>query len=219
MSQWTDKTVVITGANGGLGRGLMSEFQSAGARVIGVGHSQISEPLPGPEYHVTDLLDEESIGLLFERIAQPWAVINTVGGFAPHRELTELNVAEIDNQFQLNLITAATLTKHALRAMRGSGRIVHTASRAATQPSGSGFAYSVSKSAVLHLVKMVAAEYASTDIRIHAVSPEIIDTPANRAAMPQADHASWARPADIARAYRFLAAPDSPAKTGTIISV
>src|SRR5699024_6509400 len=108
-------------------------------------------------------------------------------------------------QQKLNLTTAAILTKHALRAMEnaGEGRILHTASRAATATATAGFAYSVSKAGVLHLVKMAAREVAKTGIRVNAVSPSIIDTPANRAAMPRADHGSWPKVAEIAPAYLF----------------
>lgn len=221
MNQWSDKTVLITGATGGLGHGLVTGFLSAGSRVCAVGRSAPRDLLPGVEYRSADLTNEQSVRELFSDIATPWAVLNTVGGFAPQRPLSEFDVEEFQTQYQLNLLTAALITKYAVQAMQksGSGRIVHTASRAATHTQGAGFAYSASKAGVLHLVKMAALECAEFDIRVHAVSPEIIDTPANRAAMPTADHSRWARPADIAQAYLFLAAPDSPATSGTIITV
>jgi len=151
----------------------------------------------------------------------PWAVINTVGGYAPHTPLSELDPAELTGQLSLNLVTAALVTKHALRRMvpAGEGRVVHTASRAAQVTRGSGFAYSVSKLGVLHLVAMAADEAAGTGITVNCVVPSIIDTPANRAAMPDADHDSWPKIPDIARAYLFLASPGAQLVSGTAISV
>jgi NAD(P)-dependent dehydrogenase (short-subunit alcohol dehydrogenase family) len=96
---------------------------------------------------------------------------------------------------------------------------VHTASRAAQVTKGQGFAYSVSKLGVLHLVAMAAAEARGTGITVNCVVPTIIDTPANRAAMPGADHDSWPKVADIARAYLFLASPEAHLVSGAAIPV
>lgn len=221
MNQWANKTVLITGASGALGSGLIPAFKTAGASVIALSRTKPRDPLPDVTYRLVDLTDESATSELFASVETPWAVINTVGGFAPRRPLSELDLNEFEKQHTLNLRTAAVITKCALNAMepQSSGRIIHTASRAATHTRGAGFAYSVSKAGVLHLVRMAAEEYTATDIRIHAVSPEIIDTPANRAAMPDADHSKWATPADIAQAYLFLTAPDSPAKSGTVVAV
>jgi NAD(P)-dependent dehydrogenase (short-subunit alcohol dehydrogenase family) len=148
-------------------------------------------------------------------------VVNTVGGFAPHTPLPELDPAVLAGQLQLNLVSATLVTKHALRRMAtaGQGRLVHTASRAATVTSGQGFAYSVSKLGVLHLVAMAADEVRGTGITVNCVVPSIIDTPANRSAMPNADHASWPKIPDIARAYLFLAAPGTHLTSGAAIPV
>jgi len=221
MPDWAGKSVVITGASGGLGQALVAEFYRAGAQVVAVSRSIPPETFKGVDYRSADLTDEASVRDLFGSLTAPWAVINTVGGFAPYRPFSEFDVAEFEQQQALNLKSAVLLTKYALQAMEpvGAGRIIHTASRAATHPAGAGFAYSVSKVGVLHLVQMVAAEYAQTDIRIHAVNPAIIYTPANRAAMPDADHSAWAQPSDLARAYLFLATANCPAKSGTILPV
>src|SRR5436190_24293442 len=101
----------------------------------------------------------------------------------------------------------------------GQGRLVHTASRAAVVTRGQGFAYSVSKLGVLHLVAMAADETRGTGITVNCVVPTIIDTPANRAAMPDADHDSWPKVADIARAYLFLASPQAHLVSGAAIPV
>src|SRR6266567_2913912 len=115
----------------------------------------------------------------------------------------------------------ALITKHALRVMQaaGAGRIVHTASRAAMLAKGSGFAYSVSKLGVLHLVSMAADDVRGTGVTVNCVVPSIIDTPANRAAMPSANHDVWPKVADIARTYLFLAAPESGLVNGAAVPV
>jgi NAD(P)-dependent dehydrogenase (short-subunit alcohol dehydrogenase family) len=101
----------------------------------------------------------------------------------------------------------------------GEGRIVHTASRAARVTRGQGFAYSVSKLGVLHLVTMAADEVRGTGITVNCVVPSFIDTPANRAAIPDADYSSWPKIPDIARAYLFLASPGAHLVSGAAIPV
>ena len=177
--------------------------------------------LDGAHYRAVDVLDDAALGALFDDGPAPWAVVNTVGGFAGHTPLPELDPAVLTGQLELNLLTAALATKHALRAMTaaGQGRIVHTASRAALMTRGSGFAYSVSKLGVLHLVTMAADEVRGTGITVNCVVPSIIDTPANRSAMPDADHATWPKIPDIARAYLFLASPEAKLVSGAAIPV
>ena len=217
------RPVVIFGAAGALGHGLAAAFAEAGAAVTGVdkGEPGTGRTLPGVRYRTADAQDDGSVRALFEEIPVPWAVVNTVGGYAPARPLGELDVAELNDQIQLNLVTAAVITKHALPAMRrsGQGRIVHTASRAAVVTEGSGFAYSMSKLGVLHLVSMAASEVRGTGVTVNCVVPSVIDTPANRAAMPSADHAAWPKVADIARSYLFLASPAAGLVNGARVPV
>jgi len=177
--------------------------------------------LDGARYHAVDMLDDAGMGALFDAGPAPWAVINTVGGFAARTPLTELDPAVLAGQLQLNLLTAALVTKHALRAMTaaGEGRLVHTASRAAVVTRGSGFAYSVSKLGVLHLVTMAANEVRGTGITVNCVVPSIIDTPANRRMMPDADHDTWPKIPDIAQTYLFLASPGAHLVTGASVPV
>ena len=118
-------------------------------------------------------------------------------------------------------MTAAVVTKHALRVMKpiGAGRIVLTSSKAATATKSNGFAYSVSKLAVLHLARMASEEVAGTGITVNSVVPSIMDTPANRASMPDADHDTWPKVPDVARAYLFLASPSSHLVNGAALPV
>jgi NAD(P)-dependent dehydrogenase (short-subunit alcohol dehydrogenase family) len=217
------REVVVFGAAGALGAGVAAAFADAGAVVIGVDRviPPAERQLSGISYDTVDVLDDTAVAALLDARPAPWAVINTVGGFAPRRPLAELDPAELHAQLQLNLVSAAIITKNALDVMlpAGDGRIVHTASRAGTVDAGYGFAYSVSKLGVLHLVSMAAYEVRGTGITVNCVVPTIIDTPANRAAMPDADHESWPKVSDIAFSYIYLASPDSHLVNGAAIPV
>jgi NAD(P)-dependent dehydrogenase (short-subunit alcohol dehydrogenase family) len=221
--RFADRTVMVFGAAGALGAGLASAFAREGADVIGVDRAVPAgdRHLGGARYHAVDVLDDAAMGALFDDRPAPWAVVNTVGGFAGHTPLSELDPAVLTGQLELNLLTAALVTKHALRTMTaaGQGRLVHTASRAAVVTRGSGFAYSVSKLGVLHLVTMAADEVRGTGITVNCVVPRIIDTPANRSAMPDADHASWPKIPDVAQTYLFLASPGAHLVTGASVPV
>jgi NAD(P)-dependent dehydrogenase (short-subunit alcohol dehydrogenase family) len=220
---FTGRQVLVFGAGGALGAGLASAFATAGAAVTGAGRAEpaADRRIDDVSYVTVDVLDDNAVGALFDANAATWAVINTVGGFAPRRSLADLDGAELTGQLNLNLLTAALITKHALRVMRpaGRGRIVHTASRAGVVSAGSGFAYSISKLGVLHLVSMAADEVRGSDITVNCVVPSIIDTPANRAAMPSANHDAWPKVADVARTYLYLASPGSGLVSGAAIPV
>jgi NAD(P)-dependent dehydrogenase (short-subunit alcohol dehydrogenase family) len=222
-SSFAGRTVLVFGATGALGGGVAAAFSAAGAAVIGVDRAEPAggRRLDGVRYEAADVLDDPALGALFDSVPTPWAAINTVGGFAGHQSLSELDQSVLTGQIELNLVSAALVTKHALRVMQpaGEGRVVHTASRAAVVTKGSGFAYSVSKLGVLHLVTMAADEVRGTGITVNCVVPSIIDTPANRAAMPDADHHAWPKIPDIARTYVFLAAPESGLVSGAAVPV
>jgi NAD(P)-dependent dehydrogenase (short-subunit alcohol dehydrogenase family) len=191
--------------------------------VVGVDRAAPDERavVEGVRYEAADLTDDAHVGAVLEAVGTPWAVVNTVGGFAPRSSIAELDPEELDRQLSLNLMTAAVVTKHALRVMQpiGAGRIVLTASRAATATKSNGFSYSVSKLAVLHLVRMASEEVAGTGITVNGVVPSILDTPANRASMPDADHDKWPKVPDVARSYLFLASPTSELVNGAALPV
>jgi len=217
------RDVVVFGAAGALGSGVAAAFADVGAVVVGADNRlpAAEHQLAGVSYETVDVLDDSEVAALFHATPVPWAVVNTIGGFAPKRPLAELDAGELSKQLSLNLVTAAIITKHALRVMQraGAGRIVHTASRAGVVSAGNSFAYSVSKLGVLHLVHMAADEVRGTGITVNCVVPTIIDTPANRAAMPNADHQSWPKTHEIARSYVYLASPDSNLVNGAAIPV
>jgi NAD(P)-dependent dehydrogenase (short-subunit alcohol dehydrogenase family) len=220
---FSGRQVVVFGAAGALGAGVAAAFAGAGASVTGVDRMvpEGDRRLDGVSYEAADVTDDTEVAAVFDAGAAPWAVVNTVGGFAPQRPLAELDPGELNGQLRLNLVTAALITKHALRGMQaaGAGRVVHTASRAGVVTKGSGFAYSVSKLGVLHLVAMAADEVRGTGVTVNCVVPSIIDTPANRAAIPNADYDAWPKIPDIARTYLYLAAPSSGLVNGAAVPV
>src|ERR1700761_2248509 len=217
------RAVLVFGASGALGSGVSAAFAEAGALVTGG-----DKAAPGRaaavdsfSHETVDLTDDAAVRALFDSRPVPWAVLNTVGGFVPRRPLAELDAAGLNGQLELTLVTAALVTKHALRVMQpsGAGRIVHTASRAAVASESSGFAYSVSKLGVLHLVSMAAHEVRGTNLTVNCVMPSIIDTPANRAAMPHANYDSWPKVPHVAASYLYLADPASGLVNGAVLPV
>jgi NAD(P)-dependent dehydrogenase (short-subunit alcohol dehydrogenase family) len=217
------RSVLVFGAAGALGAGVAAAFAAAGATVLGADRvtPAAEHQLSGVSYQQVDVLDDAAVAALFAAQPAPWAVLDTIGGFAARRPLAELDPVELTAQLNLNLVSAAIITTHALRAMQGvgQGRIVLTASRAGLVSAGAGFAYSVSKLGVLHLVAMAADEVRGSGITVNCVVPSIIDTPANRAAMPAADHEAWPKVADVARSFIYLASPDSNLVNGASIPV
>lgn len=216
------RDVLVFGATGALGAAVAAGFAAAGAAVSGLDRAEPPAERQHPQvrYQAVDALSDAELAALFDG-PPPWAVINTIGGYAPASPLSEFDPAELSRQVELNLISAALITKHALRLMQpaGQGRIVHTASRAATVTAGQGFAYSVSKLGVLHLVQMAADEVRGTGVTVNCVVPTIIDTPANRAAMPRASYDTWPKPDQIARCYLYLAGPDAALVNGAALPV
>ncbi len=223
MAGLDGRTVIVTGASGGLGGAVAAAFAAAGADVAGIARrtSPAGEQLPGVRYAAVDLADDDAVGAFFDDCGTPWAVAHTVGGYAPPVPLSELDPAVLAEQLTLNLTTSALVVKHALRRMipAGGGRVVLTSSRSATMTAGAGFAYSVSKLGVLHLTRMAAEEVAGTGVTVNCVVPSIIDTATNRAAMPAVDHAAWPKPADLARTYLYLADPASALVNGATLPV
>jgi NAD(P)-dependent dehydrogenase (short-subunit alcohol dehydrogenase family) len=221
VGDFDGRFVMIAGASGALGAGLVAAFAEAGASVLGIGRGSPGEAREGVRYRPVDVNDDAALGALFDEEPVPWAVVNTVGGYAGRTPLPELDAGVLVEQLRLNLVTAALITKHALRRMlpAGAGRLIHTASRSALVTAGAGFAYSVSKLGVLHLAQMAAADVRGTGVTVNCVVPSIIDTPANRAAMPDADHESWPGVPEIARTYLFLASPGAGLVNGAALPV
>jgi NAD(P)-dependent dehydrogenase (short-subunit alcohol dehydrogenase family) len=171
-----------------------------------------------------DLTDPDSVAAAV-RVAEAdagaplRAVVNLVGGYAGGGLVHETPVADVEAMLRLNLRPTYLVTAAALPALiaAGGGAVVCVSSRAAQQPFAGAVGYVTAKAAVLAFARAVAVEYADAGVRCNAVLPAVIDTPANRAAMPDADHSGWTAPAQIAKVIRFLASADSAPTTGAAI--
>jgi NAD(P)-dependent dehydrogenase (short-subunit alcohol dehydrogenase family) len=168
-----------------------------------------------------DVLDEASVAAAFAMAPPPQAVVNLIGGYTPPQPLSELDIDVLRTQLELNLVTAATVTKHAMPvlAAQSGGAIVLVSSRVATEKGENGFAYSVSKLGVLRLVEAAAAEGRELRVRVNCILPSVIDTPANRAAMPRAHHDRWPKPSELAAVLAFLVSDDATIISGAAIPV
>jgi len=220
--------VVITGGTGGLGAGVVATFLARGADV----HLPIFEPeLPAhlpwrgdARVHAqrVSLDDEAQVSAFYGALPDLWASVHLVGGFAM-APIAQTSLADFDKQWRLNAVTCFLACREAVKAIRrgktGGGRIVNVAARPVLVPVANMAAYAASKAAVASLTQSLAAELLAEDILVNAVMPSIIDTPANRASMPKADHASWPTPAQLADTIVFLASDQNALTTGTLVPV
>lgn len=229
MQPFRDKSVVVTGGTGALGRGVISVLLEQGAERVIVPNIDAAllasfDLKDDPRVHVVDGvngLDEAQVAALYEAQPSLWASIHLVGGFAM-APLADTTAASFEKMWRLNAMTAFLSSREAVKSMRRGqvgGRIVNVAARPALTPTGGMNAYATSKAAVVSLTQSLAEELKPEGIWVNAVAPSIMDTPDNRKAMPKADHAKWPKVEEVARAIVFLASPDNALTTGTIMPV
>ena len=217
------RRIIVLGGTGGLGGAVVSRFRADGASVL-VADARLpldADRHEGVHYVAVDALDEASVSAVLVTEPAPAAVVNLIGGYTPPQPLSALDIGVLRQQLDLNLVSAAIVTKHALPllAAGGGGPIVHVSSRVATEKGENGFAYSVSKLGVVRLVEAAAAEGRAHGVRVNCIMPSIIDTPANRAAMPSAKHDRWPKPAELAAVLAFLVSDDAILISGAAIPV
>jgi NAD(P)-dependent dehydrogenase (short-subunit alcohol dehydrogenase family) len=219
-------TVVLTGASGNLGRAVASAFADTGANLalLDVKPGSIQES-PTQVFVQTDLLDAQSVQAAADRILQRFARIdvlcNLAGGFRMGSPVHETSAKDWDFLLNLNARTVLHTAKAMVPAMlkSGGGKIVNVAAYAAQKGAARMGAYVASKSAVIRLTETMAAELREHNINVNCVLPTIIDTPENRAAMPDADPRRWVAPHDLARVIVFLASDAARAIHGAAIPV
>jgi len=228
------RVVIVTGGSGALGQAITQRFLADGDIVcVPWIVDQERERLEGsvdPRTHSRLLLERCDVGddaamdrlvaHVVQRHRRVDVLVSAVGGFAMG-ELAQTDRAVWDRMLALNLTTqyvaAHATLPHMLAA--GSGRIVAVASRAVVPPSGGFIAYTVAKAGVLAFVQALAAETRGRGVTVNAVLPSTMDTPANRAAMPDADPKSWVPVESVADAIAYLAAPASAHVTGTLLAI
>ena len=222
-----DHDVVVTGGTGALGGAVVAALVAAGA-VCHVPYVAAAEAERFPlRDHARvklmagiDLTDEAAVTRLYQGAGNVWASIHLAGGFAMSA-VGATSKADLMKQVEMNFVTAFLCCRAALNVMRTGGRIVNVAARPALEwRSGAGMAaYTASKAAVAALTVALAEEVAKSGILVNAVAPSIMDTPANRAAMPKADFAAWPKVDEVASTIVFLASPDNKVTRGGIVPV
>jgi NAD(P)-dependent dehydrogenase (short-subunit alcohol dehydrogenase family) len=237
-----NRHIVVTGGAGALGTAVVAQLIDAGA----VCHVPCMNEAEAARFRLRDhrqvkltvtgsLADEAAIERLYRGVTPLWGSIHIAGGFAA-AALRDTELATIRQQFEMNLLSCMLCCRAAIRAMTGGamtgsamtgsattggGRIVNVAARPALEwRSGAGMtAYTVSKAGVAALTVALAEEVAKDGILVNAVAPSIMDTPANRQAMPKADHALWPKVEEVAATIAFLASPENRVTRGAIVPV
>jgi NAD(P)-dependent dehydrogenase (short-subunit alcohol dehydrogenase family) len=215
---FNNKVAIVTGGTGALGRVIVNRFAKEGMKVY-VPVRSIKDFMTifddsQNEKELTILLkryaiecdaaDENQCSEFCESIIKQEKridfLINTVGGYHPKKEIIDMDKSLLEQQLMLNFYTTFFFTKHALSNMKanGFGRVISIGAKPAIETTSGKFAYSFSKSGVVNLMQTLALEFKGLDFTFNAIIPDIIDTPANRKSMPNADFSKWASPSAIA---------------------
>lgn len=224
------RTVLVTGGTGGLGAALVERFLAQGDRVL------ITDIRPAaPEFlqrpqgqlleaWVVNGTDPEDLQRLAAELKARFGVldvlVNTVGGFY-WGAFAETPPAVLDQMLNLNLRSCYLTTQALLPLLQASaaGRVINIGARQALLGGPEVTAYALAKAAVVNFTQSLAQELRESAVTVNAVLPSVIDTPPNRASMPDADVSRWVTPADLAHVIAFLAAPESRAVSGAILPV
>ncbi len=218
------RVAIVTGAGGVLGQAVASTLSGAGLAVVAVDRQERGmEVLPDAvRRDVADLGDPASATALVDRVAAevgpPDVLVHTVGGFHGG-EAADTTPEVLRQMIDLNLGTAWWTTRAVAPVMsaRHSGAIVHVAARQGLEPSGGAAAYGVSKAAVVHLVRVLDAELRPHGVRVNAVAPRLLDTPANRAAFPADVMAHAVTPGAVAEVIAFLVSDAAAPVSGAVL--
>ena len=233
-ARFEGKVVLVAGGTGGLGRAVTLAFLEEGAKVVATYRKQ--EELDALKVAAgvntaqldgvaVDVTDEAAVRQLIEKIVGKYrrldAMVNAVGGYAGGAKLWELETKVFEQMLALNLRSGYALSRAAVRAMLkdGHGAIVNVASKAAVEHAGGAAAYAASKSAAVAMLDSLAEDLKGSGVRVNTILPSIIDTEANRKAMPKADFTKWPKPEEIARVILFLSSDDARVIHGAAIPV
>lgn len=231
---FSGKVVVVAGGTGGLGRSVSLAFLREGATVVVTCRkeaefaslkSAAAINTSALEGHAVDITDEvataDFVAGILARHERLDAAVNTIGGYAGGIKLWDLETKTLDAMLSLNLRSGFTLARAILPAMlkQGHGSIVNVAAKAAVDHGAGAAAYAASKAAAVALMDSLAEDTKGTGVRVNSILPSIIDTPANRNAMPGSDFSTWPEPEDIAQVILFLSSDLATTVHGASIPV
>ena len=234
MSDFNGKIVVVTGAAGNLGRAVVKAFLDRGATVFGFDHKAgRMMGIDTTDYHdgkffpldYVDVTDSSAVDQAAERVHQLSGpadiLVNCLGGFSSGETVYEMSQQTWDRMMAINVGSFLNLTRGFMPDLlgKGTGRVVAVAAGAALKGGARMGAYSAAKAGLLRLVESLAAEVSSTDIRVNCVMPGTIDSPQNRADMPNADRSLWVPPKAVAEAIIFLASSGTDYVNGAVLPV
>jgi NAD(P)-dependent dehydrogenase (short-subunit alcohol dehydrogenase family) len=231
---FSGKVALVAGGTGGLGAAISLAFLEEGAQVVVTYRKEeefaaLKSAAGGDtralEGHRVDITDEiaaaEFVNGVIAQHGRLDAVVNTIGGYAGGIKLWELKTEVLDRMLLLNLRSGFTLARAVLPAMlkQRRGSFVNVAAKAAFDHGAGAAAYAASKAAAVALMDSLASDSMGTGVRVNSILPSIIDTAANRQAMPKADFASWPKPEDIAQVILFLSSDMAKTIHGAAIPV
>jgi NAD(P)-dependent dehydrogenase (short-subunit alcohol dehydrogenase family) len=211
---------LVCGGGGALGSALVAALHERGDRVVAVDRAAAAGGPEGVRHEALDLTKADELAALWERLAAdgetPRWVVNAAGGWRGG-DVADTDAEKLEFMQDLNLGTAWWSCREAARHLSAGGAIVNIGSRAGVSGSAGAAAYAVSKAGVIRLTEVLAAELREKRIRVNAVLPSVIDTPANRASMSAADLRNAVAPADLAAVVAFLLSDAAAAITGAIL--
>lgn len=227
MTPSTSTHIAITGAAGALGRAVAQHFLDAGARLSLIGHSesQLADAFPGLDHsrHLLIAADvtsspgmQAAAGQILQSFQHVDAVVHLAGGFEMGPEVHALDRGSWDRMMDLNAWSFVAVAQAFAPDMiaRRSGSVIAVSAKTATRGLAAMSAYIASKSALQRLVEAMAAELSPHGIQVNSIAPSVLDTPANRQAMPDANPAEWVSTATAAQTIAFLASSGARALHG-----
>lgn len=221
------RVILITGAKGGLGTFVTNSFLEAGARVFGVSRSIADSDFPHPNFSAVaaELSDGDRARQVADAVVNKAGridgLVHLVGAFVGGRSVAETDDATLDKMLDLNLRSAFHVIRAILPIMRaqGAGRIVGIGSKAAAEPAALAGVYGASKAALVSLIRTIARENADVHVSANVVLPGTMDTPANRAADPNADYSKWVHPCQVAKLLVHLVSDQASQVSGAVIPI
>lgn len=208
---------IVAGGFGVLGRAVREALEAQGHKVAVIDLAPVPEGHQGPAQGGVDLTDETRVASAFAALVQQLGgldgVVNVAGGFL-WETVAQGSLDSWDRMYGMNLRTALISSRAALAHLVKGGAIVNVGAAAATNVATGMAPYAASKAGVMALTESLAEELRGAGIRVNAVLPTIIDTPANRADMPDADTSAWVQPSAAAKVIAFLLSGDAACVTG-----